>query len=182
MFGSTSAPTREALTESGLDSRVELLAAYRATGNYVVKAASRPLVHGELVRLANSRWAVVSEDDLKQGLEALGTWRRPRAEEGVRWTPGLAFAVEPVAVAPQTSLARTKRAHFRWVNHRVVAVYKRDLLMEGRTGIKGQGILDPRRRQGGWGGVSADVGRQRGGTWTSRSRSVIDGLWGRIND
>ena len=173
-FGSPSAPTGEALTRIGLDPRVVLLATYRATGNYVVEAGSQSLVHDELVRLTDRRWAVVSEDDIMRSEETFETWPRPPAEEGTRWTAGLAFAVEPVI--RQTDLTATKRGCFRWVNERVVAVYKRDLLMNELMDVKEGAVLDPRRRQGGWGGVSADVAKQAGGTWTSRSRSVIDGL------
>ena len=54
-----------------------------------------------------------------------------------------------------------------WVQ-RFVAAYKRDFLNGSR--------LDRQRRQGEWGGISADVGRKLGGKWTAHSHRPIRGL------
>jgi hypothetical protein len=70
-----------------------------------------------------------------------------REEAGVRWTPGLAFNVETSVVVP---------------------VVKRDAMAGAR--------LDKNRRDGGWGAISADVARQRGGRWTARSWRPVAGI------
>jgi hypothetical protein len=80
-------------------------------------------------------------------VSALGALGPIREESGVRWTPGLAFNLETSAVVP---------------------VVKRDAMAGAR--------LDKNRRDGGWGAISADVARHRGGRWTARSWRPVAGL------
>ena len=100
-------------------------------------------------------------------LWSLDLWPKPPAEVGVRWTPGLAFAVvEPVGSG---ELESTPRAVLGRLAPDVVGVYKHDV-------VDALGRLDPHRRLGGWGAVSVDITRQIGGTWTARSARGGSGI------
>src|SRR6266581_5453378 len=63
----------------------------------------------------------------------------------------------------------TPRAVLWRISAYAIGAWKHDTLSAG-------GRLDPDRRAGGWGGISADIERQLGGQWTTRSRRTIEGL------
>jgi hypothetical protein len=169
-FGTAPAPSAAALRSTGHDARIEFVASYRATGNYLVRAprnAAR-LLQRELDRLTQShnRWAVVPERRVEDAVRAFDSWGPPSPERLVRFTPGLAFAVERGTGA---RLTRSERGTFRSVSEDVIAVYKRDLEIR-------LGVLDKNRRLGGWGAISLDIHRRVGGRWTARSLGAINGL------
>jgi hypothetical protein len=170
-FGSPPAPSVSALRLADHDPRIDFLASYRATGNYVVRAPNdvAGLLRRELNRLtdAEDRWAVVPDDAFEKALTAFEAWQPPDPERLVRWTPGLAFALHSGNEAPSAS--RTDRAELRPLDAHVVAVYKRDPEIR-------PGVLNRDRRLGGWGAISHDIERQAGGKWTARSLSVVTGL------
>jgi len=92
---------------------------------------------------------------------------RPRAVRGIRWTPGL---VLKVSGSSRTGAPENRqRALYRRLSHSAVAAWKRDLLGPG-------GTLDRTRRQGGWGALAVEVGRELGGVWTARSLQSVEGL------
>jgi hypothetical protein len=91
-FGSPPAPSVSALRLADHDPRIDFLASYRATGNYVVRAPNdvAGLLRRELNRLtdAEDRWAVVPDDAFEKALTAFEAWQPPDPERLVRRTPG----------------------------------------------------------------------------------------------
>lgn len=181
-FGSPPAPSVDALRSRDHDPRIEFLASYRSTGNYVVRAAkdASDLLRRELDRLTHAeerpRWAVVTERAVEDALRTFEVWGPPEAdpqEPLIRWTPGLAFAVQ--VGAGSVPLSRTYRAELQCVDGQAVAAYKRDLEIR-------PGVLDRKRRLGGWGAVSHEIERQVGGKWTARSLSVVRGLTSAVRE
>ena len=146
-----------------------LVAWYGATGNLALAAGECVDVGQRLAKITGTAWAVIPAGDLAAALQALEAEPVARVEEGIRATPGLAFAVEPARPGPICSIP--KIAGLRRLNDRIVLVHKFDVLEGNR--------LDRARRRGGWGRVSAEVARQVGGRWTARSRRPLAGLQAR---
>lgn len=150
------------------------VAAYGHSGNLAIEAPYRSRVRIEAVLAAatRTRWTAIPADDLLDGIHRLDRWSPPDPKRGMRWTPGLCMAVGSPPLGKLT-LKTTPRAIYRRVGPDIVAAYKEDVLLPS-------GRLDPKKRRGGWGALSAEVGRQLGGTWTARSRRTIDGLVSRV--
>jgi hypothetical protein len=148
-----------------------LIAWYGATGNFALADCSVDEAGAILSGLSGTDWAVLPFDEVDAALEVLSTLTEPACAIGERATPGLAFAVTAADSGP---VASTQRAALRRVSDRIVAVHKLDQLQDGK--------LDRQHRRGGWGAVSADIGRQVGGRWTARSRRTLEGLRRRASD
>ena len=150
---------------------LRVVAAYGATGNLAVATGALvESVQSLLYEASNTDWAVVDAAEVDRALEDLPSVRH---QGSVRWTPGLAFCVggeaEGIVLVRDTPRARLQR-----LTPTIVAVQKRDPLRGDR--------LDPHRRLGGWGRVSADLAAQlRGTTWTARSARTVAGLLGRVS-
>lgn len=147
-----------------------LVAQFGATGNLAVEAPAgvqRCEVAASLERASGRPWAVVPWPDLTDALASLEALSRPQMEPGMRWTPGLSFALTGPVETP--ALKTTGRARFTVLGPSLVAVFKYDVEDE-------RGRLDSTRRKGGWGAVSTDIARQAGGLWTSRAASALRGL------
>jgi hypothetical protein len=152
---------------NGLQADLVVVASFGATGNLAVVSRSLPAtgIASTLANKTGREWAVLEVGRVVEALARLDAWVAPRNRPGIRWTPGLAFAIAGTGAG---EVASTHRGCYRRVESGVMAVYKRDVLDGPR--------LDPRRRQGGWGGISADIGGQLGGTWTARSHRPVRGL------
>jgi hypothetical protein len=145
---------------------------YGSTGNFAIETSARTTA-ASLQRILNGAteypWAVVKWPDFERAVTWLGDLRwRPVVQAGMRWTPGLAFAVVAPR-RPRRSLPATDRGRFRVLDSGTVAIWKHDVLNSG-------GRLDSARRKGGWGALSTDIRDRLGGDWTSRSARTLAGL------
>ena len=139
------------------------------TGNFLADSDSIDLeeVTARFGKLLGTAWVVPPIDDVCTALTGLADVPEPLAENGIRWTLGLAFhggvgiACGSVATTPQGVLWR--------IAPHTIGVRKRDVL-------GGDDTLNRNRRGGGWGKVSADIESQLGGQWTARSGRTIMGL------
>lgn len=151
-------------------SGADYVCSFRSTGNHAILAPPdmpqselAGLLHEATGRPCTARTA----QELDNVLPALDARSPPAPEPGVRWTPGLAFAI----AGPTTSgdLTTTEWAHLHRLSADIVGVYRRDM-------VTSSGRLDSTRRHGGWGAVSVDIARQIGGQWTACSASTAIGL------
>jgi hypothetical protein len=106
-------------------------------------------------------------DDVQAALTAIANAPKPEAQDGIRWTLGLAF--QGRTGMDGGSILTTPRAILWEISPSAIGVWKRDNLDEG-------GTLDRNRRGGGWGKISHDIETQLGGRWTARSHRTVDGL------
>jgi len=147
-----------------------VIGSFGSTGNFVIETHGRTdstALRHVLEVASGGPCAVVKWPAFKRALAALDQLPTPVRQRGMRWTPGLAFAI----VAPERlpSLAPTPRGRFTILRSRTVAIFKYDV-------EDSRGRLDSARRKGGWGALSNDISRQVGGVWTSRARSGLRGL------
>jgi hypothetical protein len=151
-----------------LESSTSIVGWYGHTGNFVVESSrTEPSEFiTELASAAGVSCAVVPYSDVVEYASVVERAVSPRPLVGKRWTPGIAFAVK---APPSKSVPKqTSHANFFEISEHAVGAWKMDTLTETE-------ILDRERRGGGWGGVSGDVSRQLGGTWTARSLRTITG-------
>jgi hypothetical protein len=146
---------------------------FGSTGNFLLEttkgARSMRIVRSQLAEVFPKGFAVLTPSSLESGLDVVSSWRKPRKEDRVRWSPGLVFLMHRdrgKAVRPRS----THRVRLRLVSGRLVAAYKRDCLNPDNRTLSTE-------RLGGWGGVARDVQLSLGGTWTARSLSPILALW-----
>jgi hypothetical protein len=147
-------------------SRTTILSSYGHTGNFIVRSPERKeKVAAELTSSMNVPCAVLALAEL---LNVVNLAAEKNEADGAtyRSTPGAAFLVSgrPTLQA----LPDTDRTSYARVNDSIVAVTKRDALTL-------RGTLDRNRREGGWGAIAANVGRQLGGKWTARSKRTLSG-------
>jgi hypothetical protein len=157
------------LARKGVDLRV--VGFYRHTGNLVLEtAALHPTAAANLLSEADgATWMAVPEATMRKAVEEVRKMPSPEDEEGVRWTPGLAFAVtKPVSA----SIASTTKVRLWSIDKNTVAAWKRDRITK-------RGRLDNKMREGGWGAVSGAVADQTNAKWTARSLTSLDGVLGR---
>lgn len=154
------------LARDGIDLRV--VGYYRHTGNLVLDTATlTPEDAAQILSKADgATWMAVTEEKLRASVERVIEMAPPDPEPGVRWTPGLAFAVTKPDVSTITS---TAKVHLRSIGPSTVAAWKRD-----RTTHRGR--LDSAMRDGGWGGVSAAVSTHTNAQWTARSLTSLQGV------
>jgi hypothetical protein len=158
---------------------VEIAAWYGATGNYALlsdlsdRDLAEAMGHAFAEAMGHTferEFALVSLREIKQAISACQAWKHPPRKRCERWTPGAAFRVK--GPPPPIALRPSHRGRYRRLSDDAVAVLKRDIeTPEGR--------LDPRRRQGGWGAISAEIAKQVDGldsVWTARSLRPILGL------
>jgi hypothetical protein len=148
---------------------VQITGFFGHTGNFLADSPSTNLekVAARFGRALGTDWAVRPIDDVQTALTALANARRPEAQDGIRWTLGLAF--QGRAGIEGGSILTTPQAILWEISPSAIGVWKRDNLGEG-------GMLDRDRRGGGWGKISDDIESQLGGRWTARSRRTVDGL------
>jgi hypothetical protein len=168
--GTTAALTEQLEAAMSDFAEWRLVARFGSTGNLAVESPAgceASDVAAILGGASGRPWAVAAWPSLTGALLSLETLPRPDDEPGMRWTPGLSFAVgAPVDLAV---VKNTERAQFAVLGPTVMGVFKYDVENE-------RGRLDPTRRKGGWGAVSTDIARQAGGLWTSRASSALKGL------
>ncbi|HRC45595.1 MAG TPA: hypothetical protein PLT27_16205, partial [Nitrospira sp.] len=111
-------------------------------------------------------WMAVSEATMRKAVENVREMPPPDNEGGVRWTPGLAFAVTKPA---GTRITSTGKVRLRSIDNNTVAAWKRDRITE-------RGRLDNRMREGGWGAISVVIADQTNAQWTARSLTSLDGV------
>jgi hypothetical protein len=142
---------------------------YDATGNLRIQSSVPREQVGLALREATGRErAVLPTEEVRHALVVDEHARQPEPEHGVRWTPGLAFAVTG-SVEPIDPW-QTPHGWFHRLDASIVGVFKRDLLDE-------RGNLDRARRRGGWGAISRDLRHKFAGTtWTARSHTSAAGL------
>ena len=119
-----------------------MVAWYGSTGNVALEHSDPNEVRRVLHDVTGVAWAVVSEEQLDRALGTLATLPEPSHAHDERPTPGLAFAVTTPGAGEVSS---TDRAALHLLSDTVVAVWKLDLLLDGK--------LDRDRRRGGWGAV-----------------------------
>ena len=147
-----------------------LTACYGSTGNVALDDGDPNDTQSVLEAVTGTAWAVISAERLEEALTTLTAVPKPPHASDERPTPGLAFAVTHPG---EGNVVSNERAHIHRISESIVTVWKLDPLL-------GE-ILDRDRRRGGWGAISADIARQVGGRWTSRSRRTIDGLRNRAS-
>jgi hypothetical protein len=137
----------ESIARDGTDLLVTAFC--RHTGNLVLETASlQPEEAATILSKADgATWMAISAEDLRTAVEELSALAPPDSEDGVRWTPGLALAVTKPKIGHVSSTAKVR---LRSLSLSVVAAWKRD-----RT--TGQGRLDRKMREGGWGSVSTPL-------------------------
>jgi len=159
------------LVRKGVD--LHVVGYFRQTGNLVLEtAALHPTEAANFLSEADgdgATWMAVPEKTLRKVVEKVRKILPPEDEEGVRWTPGLAFAVPKPASASITSSAKVR---LRSIDVDTVAAWKRDRITES-------GRLDNKMREGGWGAVSEAVADQTNSQWTARSLTSLDGVLNR---
>jgi len=153
------------LAQGGADLRVTGF--FRHTGNLVLETST--VQPGEAARILSkadgATWTVVPDAMMRSAVEQIRRLPPPQRERGVRWTPGLVFAV----TAPHGgTLSSSAKARLRSIDLTTVAAWKRDITSRGR--------LDSKRREGGWGAVSGAVARQTIAQWTARSLTTLEGV------
>src|SRR5262245_47226915 len=141
---------------------------YRHTGNLMLKTTTlQPAQAAHILSEADGgTWMAVSEAAMRKTVQEVRKLQAPESEQGVRWTPGLAFAVTKPKSGDVTSSAKV-RVHP--IDLGIVAVWKRDRITE-------RGRLDSKMREGGWGAVSGAVGDQTNSQWTARSLMTLEGI------
>jgi hypothetical protein len=146
---------------------------YRHTGNLVLKTTTlRPAQAAQILSEADGgTWMALSEATMRKTVREVHKLRAPEGERGVRWTPGLAFAVTKPGSGDITSSAKVR---FHSIDLGTVAVWKRDRTTE-------RGRLDSKMREGGWGAVSGAVADQTNSQWTARSLTTLEGVLDRPN-
>jgi hypothetical protein len=165
---------------------------YRHTGNLVLKTTTlEPAQAAQILSQADGgTWMAVSEATMRKTVREVHKLQAPDGERGVRWTPGLAFAVTKPRSGDITSSAKV-RLHS--IDLGMVAVWKRDRTTE-------RGRLDSKMREGGWGdslaleaipecrpmhgarlAVSGAVADQPNSRWTARSLTTLEGVLDRPN-
>jgi hypothetical protein len=150
------------------DVELRVIAAYGHTGNLVLETATLQPV-GAAAALSNADggvWIALSPETLQAAVFHVKNIHAPAREHGVRWTPGLVFAVTKSAVV---DIASSTKVRLRPLSSSIIAAWKRD-----RT--TAQGILDSRQREGGCGAVSAMVADQTKTQWTARSLTTLEGV------
>jgi hypothetical protein len=146
---------------------------YRHTGNLVIETATlqHPQAAEVLSEADGSTWMAVPEADLRKAVQEVRNMPPPEREAGVRWTPGVAFAVTKPAGGSITSAAKVR---LRSLDLNTVAAWKRDRITD-------RGRLDNKMREGGWGSVSGAVAEQTNSQWTARSLTTLEGVLERAN-
>lgn len=154
------------LAGKGVDLRV--VGFYRHTGNLVLETVSLCITEAAnlLSEADGATWMAVSEATMRKAVENVREMPPPDNEGGVRWTPGLAFAVTKPAGTRMTS---TGKVRLRSIDKNTVAAWKRDRITE-------RGRLDNRMREGGWGAISVVIADQTNAQWTARSLTSLDGV------
>jgi hypothetical protein len=153
---------------SDREAELRILTSYGHTGNLIAQSLS--LTADEVDKLISvideTTWCAIDADVLGSAVDALNAMAPPSPERGLRWTPGLAFAV----TKPDTEIIHsTSRAHFRSIGPTIVAAWKRDHLDSHNR-------LDRDRRAGGWGALSSDLASQTKARWTARSARTLKGI------
>jgi hypothetical protein len=156
----------QTLARMGVDLRV--VGFYRHTGNLVLETVVLDITElaNLLSKVDGATWMAISEATMRKVVVDVREMQSPEAEEGVRWTPGLAFAVTKPA---GTEITSTGKVRLRSIDQNTVAAWKRDRITEG-------GQLDNMRREGGWGAVSSAIADQTNAQWTARSLTSLDGV------
>jgi hypothetical protein len=150
---------------------IRVIAHFAHTGNLVISSAFDVAVAAAMLsRIDKVIWVVVPATIVRESVERIREFGSPFPEPGVRWTPGIAFALSEPDLT--VKLVPTRNGDFRPLSPSTVALWKRDLLTS-------RGILERSRRSGGWGALSTDLQIQAGGKWTSRSLRTIDGTLAR---
>lgn len=146
---------------------------YRHTGNLVLKTMRlEPAQAAQILSEADGgTWMAMSEAAMRKRVREVHKLRAPEGERGVRWTPGLAFAIMKPKSGDITSSAKV-RLHA--IDLRTLAVWKRDRITE-------RGRLNSKAREGGWGAVSGVVADQTNPRWTARSLTTLEGVLDRPN-
>jgi hypothetical protein len=153
-------------------SRITILSSYGHTGNFIVRsAASKESISTELRIAMGVPSALLTLGELSSVMNLLDAKNEADTTE-YRRTPGAAFLVSGTPTLQ--ALSDTERAGYSRINGSVIAISKRDALTLG-------GILDRSRREGGWGAIAGDVGRQLGGKWTARSMRTLSGALKQAN-
>jgi len=152
-----------------LRSRTKITDFHHATGNFVVQAFNnnRMSVADELSLALGTPCVVIALDDLARYAAIARKATSPPIEPGFNWTAGIAFWAngKPCII----TLKPTPHATFFPIDKHTVGVFKRDQLTDRKE------ILYREAHVGGWSGISADIGKVVGGTWTARALDKIEG-------
>lgn len=148
-------------------SAARIVRSYGHTGNFVVSASSDPeIAAAELGDVLGTPCAVMPVSDFYEIVQTLQDCPSPkRVDAGVRFTRGAAFLIGAGQDGLPTS---TDHATYILRRPKAVLLFKHDIETPG-------GILDRKRRSGGWGAVAAHLGHTLAGTWTARSMRTLLG-------
>lgn len=163
----------ETLTQGGL----RFSASYGHTGNFIVESRALVTVDQAITALAvlqPLRFCVFSRDDFKQWLDHLSVeMSAPSVQKGRRATLGAVMDLNPRGETPPMLNSSQARVFSDFGVPRVRAVWKLDLVKEGKRETV---VRDERRREGGWGAVAHAMKIAVGGEWTARSMKTLEGL------
>jgi hypothetical protein len=154
------------LIRNDVDLRV--ITYYGHTGNPVLETTTlQPAGAGKALSDADGGvWMALSTEALRTAVLCVKNMPAPTSEHGVRWTPGLVFAVTKSAAV---NIESSAKVCLRGISASIVAAWKRDRMTA-------RGILDRTKREGGWGAVSAVVANQTEKRWTARSLKTLEGI------
>jgi hypothetical protein len=156
---------------------------YHKTGNFVLDLGDggvREALQAFQLVTPEDRFAVFDWEPFERWVAMVGAAAKtpPPPVQGRRWTPGMVMSVELEGrTPPEPPAPKTAR---RWLfgaqaAPRLRMAWKHDLLQPGTD------ILDPRRREGGWGAVAKAMQDHAGGEWTARAYSSVAGLIGEVD-
>lgn len=160
---------------NGLNAGTHVVHWRHKTGNFVVKSEDLNLaaVTSALGEVSGGKlFAVFAYDEFITWLSDVKAAAQspPPVEPGRAWTPGMVMDTDPCGLVPPQPTGAGPISFGYLTQPRLRLAWRNDILRPGRT------TLDPRRREGGWGRVAAEMRRQAGGTWTARALSRPTGM------
>jgi hypothetical protein len=139
----------------------------------VVRAAGNPeLVREQLTQPLNASCVSVQPFELEQINKAICNLPARTAPPGFRYTPGAVLLV--LGNASGQLPDSTPLGNYVAFSSTIVLVLKKDA-------VTAEGILDRKRRFGGWGAMAAELGSFLGGKWTARSYNTLAGTLRKAN-
>jgi hypothetical protein len=151
---------------------------YHKTGNLVIEADDLDISGvTRLVELVSGdrKFAVFAYESFREWTEKLelGAKSPPPVTPGRRWTAGTVMDTNPLGGLPPLIVGKDPVCFGDLAGLRLRLAWRNDLLLPGGT------VLDPKRREGGWGAVAVQMDRHTRGKWTARALSRAVGL---LND
>lgn len=148
---------------------------YHKTGNFVVEGRdldTSAMTQVLQVASGERRFAVFVYESFREWVEKLGLAAKspPPATPGRRWTAGTVMDTDPLGGVPPLIVGKDPVRFGNLARPRLRLAWRNDLLIPGRN------VLDPKRREGGWGAAAVQMDKHTGGKSTARALSRAAGL------